>query len=99
MVMFPFSFAGISFLSNQSFISQHLGACPTLEKRCVQKVRLMHTSVRYLLLRSGMWPLAELGVRVCQEDLLGTLMIFTVEVLSCLDRMKLAITATQAEDY
>ena len=59
----------------------------------------MHTAVRYLLLRSGMWPQEELGMPVCQEDLLGTLMIFTVGVLSGLDRMRLAITPTQAEDY
>lgn len=67
--------------------------------RCVQKVRLMHTAVRYLLLRSGMWPQAELGVPICQEDLLGTLMIFTVGVLRGLDRIGLAVTPAQAEDY
>ena len=67
--------------------------------RCVQKVRLMHTSVRYLLLRSGVWPLAELGVPLCQEDLLLALMFFTVEALRGLDRIGLTVTPTQAEDY
>jgi len=67
--------------------------------RCVQKVRLMHTAVRYLLLRSGTWPQAEMGVPLCQEDLLGALMLFTVEALRGLDRVGLVVTPEQAEDY
>jgi hypothetical protein len=67
--------------------------------RCVQKVRLMHTAVRYLLLRSGTWPQEELGVPLCQEDMLGALLLFSVEVLRSLGRMGLTVTPTQAEDY
>jgi len=67
--------------------------------RCVQKIRLMHAAVRYLLLRSGTWPQTELGIPICQEDLLGTVLIFAIGVLRGLERIGLTVTDAQAEDY
>lgn len=67
--------------------------------RCAQKVRLMHTALRSLLLRSGSWPQTELGIPICQEDLLGTLLIFTVGALRGLERLGLTVANALAEDY
>jgi hypothetical protein len=64
-----------------------------------QKVRLMHAAFRHLILQSGRWPLAELGVPICQEDLLGALMLFSTEVLTGLERLEVPATAQEADDY
>jgi hypothetical protein len=65
----------------------------------VQKVRLIHSAVRYLITQTGRWDAAALGVPICQEDLLGALLVFTDEVLNGLARLGITYTPQEAEDY
>jgi len=65
----------------------------------IQKVRLIHAAVRQLLLREGHWDVAEHGVPICQEDLLGATLIFSVTVLQGMARMGVHCTPQEAEDY
>ncbi|HMA36908.1 MAG TPA: oxygenase MpaB family protein [Chloroflexia bacterium] len=65
----------------------------------VQKVRLLHAAIRYLINTSGRWPREELGEPICQEDLLGALLLFTVDVLHGLERLDVPATPAEAESY
>jgi hypothetical protein len=70
-------------------------------QRIIQ-VRMLHAAVRAVLLGrdapGGRWPAAN-GVPVNQEDLLATLMTFTVIVFRALDRMGIDVTAKDQEAY
>jgi len=70
-------------------------------KRIVE-VRLLHASVREALrgkdLPGGSWDAAN-GIPVNQEDLLATLMTFTVVVLRALKRMGIDVTQEDQEAY
>ena len=63
------------------------------------KVRLMHAAVRYLVRRTGKWDEKTLGVPICQEDLLGTLMVFSVGVIEGLKKLGTNVRDEDAEDY
>lgn len=65
----------------------------------VQKTRLIHAAVRHFIARSGQWDQAADGVPVCQQDMLGALLIFSVQVLEGMRRIGVSVTATEAEDY
>lgn len=67
--------------------------------RAIQKVRLMHSAIRYLILQTGRWKGEELGVPICQEDILGTLMVFSYCIITGMRRLGMDITDQQAEDY
>jgi uncharacterized protein (DUF2236 family) len=67
-------------------------------RRTVQKVRLLHAAVRRLILDSGQWN-PEWGQPVNQEDLLGTLMSFTVTIVEGLRILQLPYDESEAEDY
>jgi len=67
--------------------------------RAIQKVRLMHGAIRYLIRATGTWPEDELGAPICQEDLLGTLLSFSHAVLEGLRQFGSTITPQMAEDY
>ncbi|MEV4003893.1 oxygenase MpaB family protein [Actinomadura sp. NPDC049753] len=61
-----------------------------------QKVRLLHASIRRHLKEEGHWPEP---VAICQEDMLGGLMMFSIQVLDALHRMGIHITAEGADSY
>lgn len=61
-----------------------------------QKVRLLHASIRRHLKEEGRWPEP---VAICQEDMLGGLMMFSIQVLDALHRMGIHITAEGAAAY
>ncbi|MEV5751508.1 oxygenase MpaB family protein [Actinoallomurus sp. NPDC052308] len=61
-----------------------------------QKVRLLHASIRRHLKEAGKWPEP---VPICQEDMLGGLMMFSIQVLDALHRMGVHITPDGAEAY
>ncbi len=61
-----------------------------------QKVRLLHASIRHHLRREGRWPEQ---VPICQEDMLGGLMMFSLQVLDALHRMGVHISPDGAEAY
>lgn len=68
--------------------------------RSIQKVRLLHASVRYRVLsarRAARAPGDEVPIN--QEDLLGTLFCFSVVVLDGLARMGVQVTPEEADDF
>lgn len=70
--------------------------------RRVVQVRLLHASVRAVLLGSdapgGTWPAAA-GIPVNQQDLLATLTTFTVIVFRALNRMGTQVSLADQEAY
>ena len=65
----------------------------------IQKTRLIHAAVRYMLTHSPGWDTAADGVPVCQRDLLGALLIFSVRVVHGMGRIGVSVTEAEAEDY
>ncbi|GGQ32057.1 oxygenase MpaB family protein [Streptosporangium pseudovulgare] len=61
-----------------------------------QKVRLLHASIRRHLKQEDRWPEP---VPICQEDMLGGLMMFSLQVLDALHRMGVHISPDGAEAY
>ncbi|MFI0718403.1 oxygenase MpaB family protein [Streptomyces sp. NPDC021224] len=64
-----------------------------------QKVRLLHASIRHHLRRDGHWDTAELGTPICQQDMIGGQMFFSLLVLDSLHRLGIHMTQEGAEAY
>lgn len=64
-----------------------------------QKVRLLHASIRHLLRREGAWDEAAWGVPICQEDMVGGQMMFSIQVLDALHRLGVHVTEEGADAY
>jgi hypothetical protein len=64
-----------------------------------QKVRLIHAAVRYLLRAHGTWDEKRDGVPICQEDMLGAMLLFSVYVTDGLRRLGVHVTPTEEADY
>ncbi len=67
--------------------------------RAAQKVRLMHAAIRHLIRATGSWPEGELGVPICQEDLLATHLSFSHVVVEGLQQFGVKLTPAEIEDY
>lgn len=65
----------------------------------IQKVRLMHSAIRYLIKQTGRWSVADSGLPICQEDMLGTLMMFSYIVVRDLRKLGAEISHQEAEDF
>jgi hypothetical protein len=65
----------------------------------IQKTRLIHAAVRYFITQSGTWDIDTDGVPLCQQDMLGALLIFSVQVIDGMRRMGISVTEQEAEDY
>lgn len=65
----------------------------------IQKTRLIHAAVRHFVRDSPEWDLAVDGVPICQQDLLGALLIFSVQVVDGMRRIGVSVTSQEAEDY
>src|SRR5688500_18779548 len=65
----------------------------------IQKTRLIHAAVRHFITRSGKWDAEADGVPVCQQDMLGALLIFSVQVVDGMRRIGIAVTEEEAERY
>lgn len=65
----------------------------------VQKVRLLHASIRHHMRREGLWDEEALGTPICQEDMIGGLMIFSIQVLDALHRLGVHMSAEGAASY
>jgi hypothetical protein len=61
-----------------------------------QKVRLLHAAIRRHLREADRWPEP---VAICQEDMLGGLMMFSIQVLDALHRLGVRMTVQGAESY
>ncbi|KPI10541.1 Protein of unknown function DUF2236 [Actinobacteria bacterium OK074] len=64
-----------------------------------QKVRLLHASIRHHLLRENRWDTAALGTPICQEDMIGGQMFFSLLVLDSLHRLGIHMSAEGAQAY
>ncbi|MFF9869878.1 oxygenase MpaB family protein [Streptomyces sp. NPDC013953] len=64
-----------------------------------QKVRLLHASIRHHLLRGDHWGSEALGVPICQEDMIGGQMFFSLLVLDTLHRLGIHMSTEGAEAY
>ncbi|GHJ40343.1 oxygenase MpaB family protein [Streptomyces sp. TS71-3] len=64
-----------------------------------QKVRLLHAAIRHHLIREDRWDTAALGVPICQEDMIGGQMFFSILVLDSLHRLGIHMTTDGAESY
>ena len=67
--------------------------------RKIQKVRLLHAAIRYLVGNSKRWDTEAWGVPVNQDALAGTLMSFSVVVIRALERLGVTVGAAEADDY
>ncbi|WP_406455840.1 DUF2236 domain-containing protein [Streptomyces sp. NBC_01622] len=64
-----------------------------------QKVRLLHASIRHHLARENRWDAGELGTPICQEDMIGGQMFFSLLVLDSLHRLGIHMSTEGAEAY
>ncbi|MFE9923057.1 oxygenase MpaB family protein [Streptomyces sp. NPDC005774] len=64
-----------------------------------QKVRLLHASIRHHLKRENRWDTETLGTPICQEDLIGGQMFFSLLVLDSLHRLNIHMSTEGAEAY
>ncbi len=64
-----------------------------------QKVRLLHASIRHHLVRADRWDAAADGVPICQEDMIGGQMFFSMLVLDSLHRLGVHMSVEGAEAY
>ncbi|WP_330181487.1 DUF2236 domain-containing protein [Nocardia sp. NBC_01503] len=65
----------------------------------VQKVRLLHASIRHHLARENQWDTTTLGVPICQEDMIGGQLLFSLLVLDSLHRLNIHMSVEGAEAY
>ncbi|PXX62162.1 uncharacterized protein DUF2236 [Nocardia tenerifensis] len=65
----------------------------------VQKVRLLHAAIRRHLSMGGHWDTATLGVPICQEDMIGGQLLFSLLVLDSLHRLNIHMSVEGAEAY
>ncbi|MGW6564858.1 oxygenase MpaB family protein [Streptomyces sp. NPDC054975] len=64
-----------------------------------QKVRLLHASIRHHLRREDRWDTENLGTPICQEDMIGGQMMFSIQVLDALHRLGIHMSTEGAEAY
>jgi hypothetical protein len=64
-----------------------------------QKVRLLHASIRHHLRREGRWDVAGLGTPICQEDMIGAQVLFSLQVLDALHRLGIHMSVDGADSY
>ncbi len=64
-----------------------------------QKVRLLHASIRHHLKREGRWDTETLGTPICQEDMIGGQMFFSLLVLDSLHRLNIHMSTEGADAY
>ena len=67
-----------------------------------QKVRLMHAAIRYYLAVDERWRgewRTEWRTPICQEDLAGTMLSFSVTVLRSLERSNITLSRSEKEGY
>jgi len=63
------------------------------------KVRLIHSQVRRMLLRSGRWDAAAWGAPVNQHDMAGTTLLFSVAVIDGLRKLGMRVRREEADRY
>jgi hypothetical protein len=64
-----------------------------------QKVRLLHAAIRHHLRRENAWDEQRWGTPICQEDMMGGQMMFSIQVLDALHRLGIHLDQAGAEAY
>ncbi|MBZ6136807.1 oxygenase MpaB family protein [Streptomyces olivaceus] len=64
-----------------------------------QKVRLLHASIRHHLKRENRWDSEAHGTPICQEDMIGGQLFFSLLVLDSLHRLGIHMSTEGAEAY
>ncbi|UNO38446.1 oxygenase MpaB family protein [Streptomyces sp. MST-110588] len=64
-----------------------------------QKVRLLHAAVRHHLTTSGRWDTERHGTPLCQEDMIGGQICFSILVLDAMHRLGIHMSEEGAEAY
>jgi hypothetical protein len=67
-----------------------------------QKVRLMHAAIRHYLSKDVRWQehwRAGWGTPICQEDLVGTMLTFSVTIIQKLELSQITLSRTEKESY
>ncbi|WP_344570757.1 oxygenase MpaB family protein [Streptomyces axinellae] len=64
-----------------------------------QKVRLLHAAIRHHLTSDDHWDAGAHGTPICQEDMIGGQMFFSLLVLDSLHRLGIHMSAQGAEAY
>jgi ER-bound oxygenase mpaB/B'/Rubber oxygenase, catalytic domain len=69
--------------------------------KAARGVRLFHGAIRHMVRTDPVvnWHEQRLGVPINQEDLLGTLTVFTVAVIEALDQMGVTVEVKDRDDY
>ncbi|WP_433715958.1 oxygenase MpaB family protein [Nocardia sp. CA-084685] len=65
----------------------------------VQKVRLLHAAIRHHLYQENRWDTDTFGTPICQEDMIGGQMLFSLLVLDSLHRLNIHMSVDGAEAY
>ncbi|MFI7664790.1 oxygenase MpaB family protein [Nocardia sp. NPDC049526] len=65
----------------------------------VQKVRLLHAAIRHHLSQENRWDTDTFGTPICQEDMIGGQMLFSLLVLDSLHRLNIHMSVDGAEAY
>lgn len=65
----------------------------------VQKVRLLHAAIRHHLSRENRWDTTQWGTPICQEDMIGGQLLFSLLVLDSLHRLNIHMSVDGAEAY
>ncbi|MFK8908020.1 oxygenase MpaB family protein [Streptomyces sp. YS-3] len=64
-----------------------------------QKVRLLHASIRHHLERENLWDTETQGTPICQEDMIGGQLFFSLLVLDSLHRLGIHMSTRGADAY
>ena len=67
--------------------------------RAAQRVRLMHAGVRRLILHHTDWDVETLGEPICQEDLAGTLMTFSIVTFEAAQRLGVSLSREDGDAW
>lgn len=67
--------------------------------RSAQKVRLLHATIRHLILQHDPTWQAEWGLPINQEDMAGTLLSFVTPILDGLERLGIQLSAAEKDAY
>ena len=66
--------------------------------RTAVRVRLMHAQVRHLLARDARWKMEEWGTPICQLDMAGTVLLFSLVLAQGLQALGVALSREECED-
>ncbi|HII63712.1 MAG TPA: DUF2236 domain-containing protein [Candidatus Poseidoniaceae archaeon] len=67
--------------------------------RMIQKVRLMHSSIRWFIHNKGDWDYETWGAPINQEDMLGTIMVIGAQVLEDMQKMGIKMKKKHMDDW